>query len=248
MIRAVAGASQGATIAYASPFSRGSRAASGTVTADAGGGRSASAIVAASVPVSASTGGTSGGGALLATLGNAIGGFLQRLADLFTGGREPAHPVQPANPFQPVPPPAGGPAQPAVPAQPRPATPLPAAPPPRSEPIPPGVPDWDGPYGFGPHSFLLEPTGSGPNGSYRYNSLQFARKEAAEKAASLLGGKVITVEYDGLFRLHVPYYHIQVGKAVLNAGLVINTFIRNPPEVAMKMLRTEIDAENASRV
>lgn len=238
MIRAVAGASYGAVYSYASPFAQGApptaAQAQAALTATAGGGRSAASFAAASSSWAAPSAGTSGGiGALLATLGSAIGGFFQWLADLFRGGAQPAQPGNPASP------PAGGPAaQPAVPAQPG----KPAAP---AVGVPPGVPDWNGPHGFGPQSFMLEPTGSGPNGSYRYNSLQFATKEAAEKAASLLGGTVISIQYDqGPFRLSQPYYHIQVGKATLNAGLVINTFLRNPPEVAMRMLQAEIRQEN----
>lgn len=173
---------------------------------------------------------------ILATLGAAIAAAFRFLAELFGHAPGPAGTAAAGNGA--VAP--DGAAAGLVPLKPAPATPV--------RQVPPGVPDVKGPYGFGPHSFLPAPTGSGPtpggaNGTWNYNPLQFATLEAAQTVARLLGGRVIDLaeDYNATpFKMAQPYYHVQVGRTVLNAGLVVATFLRNPHDVAMAMIRAEI--------
>lgn len=89
------------------------------------------------------------------------------------------------------------------------------------------------------------PAPGGQTDDRRIFSWQFATKEAAVKAATLLSGVVAEQSWNNsVFAQHQPIYEIVVGKAHLNAGLVINTFMRNPRPVALRMLQTEIDREN----
>jgi len=83
----------------------------------------------------------------------------------------------------------------------------------------------------------------GPDNTWTYNALQFATKDAAERVARIFGGTVIDLAEDynrTPFKMAQPFYHVQVGKTTLNAGLVVNTFLRNPHDVAMRMIKAEI--------
>lgn len=59
-----------------------------------------------------------------------------------------------------------------------------------------------------------------------YNSLQFATATAADKLATMLGGKVEDVELTGAFSRSVPERMIAVGGHELNAGLVADLFVK----------------------
>jgi hypothetical protein len=77
---------------------------------------------------------------------------------------------------------------------------------------------------FGANPWSTNAGGSGPNGSYRYNSYYFASPATAEKVAQMLGGTVVQVNAitpNGPFQQNQPNLMVQMPDGrLINAGLV----------------------------
>jgi hypothetical protein len=107
-------------------------------------------------------------------------------------------------------------------------------------------PDWPYPD-LGPNPFMDNPTGSGPTGSFGFNSYYFPTEATAQTIANMLGGKVVQQNVmltapGSHFKQNQPNYMVELPNGnTINPGFIAQA-------ISSKQARTTIDAVIYSEV
>ena len=103
---------------------------------------------------------------------------------------------------------------------------------------------------FGANPWLDSPTGSGPTGTYTYNPYYFATPQTAATVASMVGGKVVSmnaVSGDGKFVQDQPNQMVQLPNgAYINPGLVASFYTHGYPQSMINQMITN-EVNNVSK-
>ena len=98
---------------------------------------------------------------------------------------------------------------------------------------------------FGASPWLANPTGTGPTGTYTYNPYYFATPQTAATVASMVGGKVVSmnaVSSGGRFVQDQPNEMVQLPNgALINPGLVASFYTHGYPQSMInQMIASEV--------